>query len=173
MSAEKLSEAAQTLAVPVVHARLAFVEILTLVEASFLPHESIRIFSKLLANRRMSLQVLLQRGMLLDKLLVFDQRRIFVKLFRDFRMAVQKPIRTREFPTSRVVVADAGSFIAITVPYASPLVTVAIPDTSSLVAVADSPITLFLAAVEPFFAVHESVRILAELFANFWMSLQE
>src|SRR5712671_5661956 len=149
MSAEKLSEAAQTLAVPVVHARLTLVEILALVEASFLPHEGIRIFSKLLANRRMSLQVLLQRRMLLDKLLVFDQRRIFVKLFRDFRMAVQKPIRTREFPTGRVPIPNTAPLVAVAVPNTASLIAVAIPNTASLIAVAIPNTASLIAITDP------------------------
>ena len=86
--AEKLSEAAHISAIPVAQASLPIVEILALVVTSFLPHESVRIFLKLLANCGVSLQVLLQCRVLLNKLLVVDQRGISAKLFRNFRMAV-------------------------------------------------------------------------------------
>jgi hypothetical protein len=119
-------------------------------------------------------------------------------------MAVQKPIRTREFPASRVTIANGGpivaiahtgslitvavpytasliaitipdtaSFIAVAIPNAASLIAVAVSYTASLVAIADPSIPLIFTTVESFFAVHEGVRIFAELFPDFRMSLQE
>src|SRR5216684_3739442 len=69
---------------------------LTPVEPLFPAHERVRVLAKLLANSGVALQKLLQCRVILNELLVVDQRRIFAQLLRDFRMAIHKPIHGRK-----------------------------------------------------------------------------
>src|SRR6266478_1898745 len=70
----------------------------------FLPHECIGVLSELLPDSRMLLQVLLQRRMLLDKLIVPDQRRILAQLLLNFRMAVEEFVHVGDLPALGVIV---------------------------------------------------------------------
>src|SRR5262252_2673978 len=113
----------------------------------------------------MSLQERLQIWMLLQPLLVVDQRRVLAQLFRDFAMAIQELIETGQFPacdiatrTSRVVVGTsvvvracggAGTIIHIR---------------SSVIA---GLVARLFAGVEVMLGPHEGVRIFVQLFANF------
>src|SRR5260370_38486122 len=101
MTAEELAEARQlatavgiTHAVPIVAVAgadsMATITIaLSPVIAIFLPHEGIRVLLELFANSGGILQILPQFRVVVDELLIIDQRRIFAELLRDFRMAVQ------------------------------------------------------------------------------------
>src|SRR5216684_7955809 len=100
MAAEEFTEASP---VPVRHVAIAVV--LNPVETLLLAHETVRVLADFLASSRMLLQVLLQRGVVTDKILVFRQRGIPAKLLGDFGMSVHEAIKARQLPTSRVVVA--------------------------------------------------------------------
>src|SRR6516164_3278677 len=72
--------------------------VLTLLETLLLLHEGSRIRLELLANFRVLLQILLQCRMALHEMLVVHERRIFVQLLGDFRMAIQESVRSRDWP---------------------------------------------------------------------------
>src|SRR6266851_5177630 len=78
------------------------------IEALFLPHETVRVLGYFLSYSGMLLQILLQCGMVLDKLLVRNQRRISAQLLGHFGMAVHKAIKARNLSTGRVVVLRDG-----------------------------------------------------------------
>src|SRR5437879_13547614 len=82
--------------------------VLAPIEALFLPHESVRVLGDFLSYSGMLLQILLQRGMLLDKFLVRNQRGISAQLLGHFGMAIHKAIKARKLSTSRVVVLREG-----------------------------------------------------------------
>src|ERR1700758_2934019 len=94
MLVEKLVEARQFLA----H-RFAGSRIFLPVIAVFRVHEGGWIFLYLLAYTRMVPQISLQVGMVLQELLVIQQRGILTNLLGDFAMAVEKLIEVREFPS--------------------------------------------------------------------------
>src|SRR5215469_3559947 len=79
--------------------------VFTPVIALFLMHHRIRVLIQLLAYFRMTLEILLQRGMVLDKLFVVHERRIFAYLFGKFRVTVEKLIETGKLPCSQVRVS--------------------------------------------------------------------
>src|SRR5215469_9646481 len=70
------------------------------VKAIFLLHEGIGVPLELLTHSRMVCQELLQSPMVFDEVLVVDERRILLQLFRDFRMAVHKAIHAGQLSTS-------------------------------------------------------------------------
>src|SRR2546426_11519611 len=74
--------------------------------ALFLPHECIGVLGELFPDSGMLLQVLLQRRMLLDKLIVPDQRRILPQLLLDFRMAVEEFVHVGDLPALGIVVLE-------------------------------------------------------------------
>src|SRR5216683_3190010 len=88
--------------------RVVVPPILAPIEALFLPHETIRVLGDFLSYSGMLLQILLQRGMILDKFLVRNQRGISAQLLGHFGMAVHKAIKARQLSTSRVVVLRDG-----------------------------------------------------------------
>src|SRR6266849_4792236 len=63
------------------------------IEALFLPHETVRVLGYFLSYSGMLLQILLQCGMVLDKLLVRNQRGISAQLLGHFGMAFHKAIK--------------------------------------------------------------------------------
>src|SRR5258708_4960355 len=132
VSTQELTETGRILAVTVARARFPISRLLAFIETLLLSHESVRIFAKFLASFRGGLQKLLQRRVLLNKLLVLNQRGVLAELFRNFRMAVHEPIRVREF-----LAVD----VAIPVPI--------VPD------------SIFV-AVEPLLLPHEGPRVLGE-----------
>src|SRR5260370_32413438 len=67
-------------------------------------HETIRIFFVLFTNARMTCQELLQRRVVLDKLLVVHQRWILAQLFRDLRMAVHEAVHVHQFLMCHIAV---------------------------------------------------------------------
>src|ERR1700704_4635031 len=150
MSPQELAEAshiipiAETRPVTVMKSRQSIAGILSTVKTAFLPHEPIRVFTKLLSHFRVGLKKFMQCGMALNKLLVLDQRRILVQLFRYFRMCIHEPVGCGQFLMSYVAIACHPVIVAIT-----------------------------FTPVETFFPAHESIRILAELFANPRMILQK
>src|ERR1700722_17982663 len=79
--------------------------ILALVKALLLPHEGVRIFLIFLAHSRMLRQELLQRRMVLLKLLVIHQRRILTQLFSDLGVAVHESVHVRQLTTGYVAIA--------------------------------------------------------------------
>ena len=78
--------------------------VFTPVIALLVPHEGVWVFFELLPNSRMIGQELPQIGMIVDKLPVVDQLRIFAQLFRDLRMPVEELIHGRHFTASYVLV---------------------------------------------------------------------
>ena len=74
--------------------------------ALFLPHKCSGVLSELLPDSGMLLQVLLQRRMLLDELIVPDQRGVLAQLLLDFRMAVHKSVHVGDLPALGVVVLE-------------------------------------------------------------------
>src|SRR5436189_228289 len=80
--------------------------VLTPVEPLFPPHECVRVLGELFPDSGMLLQVLLQRRMLLDKLIVPDQRRILPQLLLDFRMAVEEFVHVGDLPALGIVVLE-------------------------------------------------------------------
>src|ERR1700723_3189392 len=66
--------------------------ILALVETLLLMHEGIRILAEFFADFRMLLQVLFQLAVLVNKLFVVHQRRIFPHLFGDLWVTVEKAV---------------------------------------------------------------------------------
>src|SRR6266576_6706051 len=98
----QLSPGYIAVAVPI--AAFAF-EVLAPLVPLFLSHKSIGVFRELLPNSGMLVHVLLKRGMVFDKLLVPDQRRILAQLFRHFWMAVKKPVHIGNLPALGVIVA--------------------------------------------------------------------
>src|SRR5713101_8282073 len=77
---------------------------LTPVEPLFPAHERVRVLAKLLANSGVALQKLLQCRLILNELLVADQRRILAQLLLNFRMAVQEFVHVGDLPALRVIV---------------------------------------------------------------------
>src|SRR5580704_3286513 len=71
----------------------------------FSAHEGIGILPDRIANRRMVLQVGLQRGMVLYELPIIDERRIFPELLGSFTMAIEEAIETCQFRAVGVAVA--------------------------------------------------------------------
>src|SRR5580658_1021502 len=104
---QELIEARQLLAFDV-----AIAIIVTVLVTSFLAHEGVRISLDLLANSRMILQISLQGGMMLQKILVIYQRGIFANLVGGFGMAVQELIEVREFLAGSVVALKNWSILS-------------------------------------------------------------
>src|SRR6266478_6996628 len=71
--------------------------------ALFLSHKCAGVLGELLPDSGMLLQVLLQRRMPLDKLIVPDQRRILSQLLLNFRMAVQEFVHVGDLPALGIV----------------------------------------------------------------------
>src|ERR1700722_363258 len=110
MAVEKLSETG-CLFVRIAVRAVAAAAILLTVIAVFVPHESIRMVLKLLADLRMILQVGVKRRMIFRKFTVVYERRGFAKLLGNFAVTVEELIEARHFPTSNVVAS--ASFVAV------------------------------------------------------------
>src|SRR5260370_24377790 len=72
--------------------------------AIFLSHEGVRVLLELFADSRWILPKLPPFRMLVDELLIIDQRRMLAEVLGNFRMALQDPVRPCQFSTGRVVV---------------------------------------------------------------------
>src|SRR6266702_3891472 len=97
----------------VIVAPVVIAPILAAIEALFLPHETVRVLGYFLSYSGMLLQILLQRGMILDKFLVRNQRGISAQLLGHFGMAVHKAIKARQLSPSRVVVLRDGLYATL------------------------------------------------------------
>src|SRR6266446_6927278 len=73
-----------------------------------LPHEGARVLGELLPDSGVLLQVLLEFRMLLDELLVPDQRRILAQLLLEFRMTIKELVHIGDLPPSSVIVLVLG-----------------------------------------------------------------
>ncbi|MFZ0270869.1 MAG: hypothetical protein WB524_25515 [Acidobacteriaceae bacterium] len=83
-------------AITVAHVRIP-------VEGIFLPHEGVRVLPYLVANSRVVLEISFENRMILHKLSIVQQGRIFANLFGNFTMVIQEPIKTRH--VSAIVIA--------------------------------------------------------------------
>src|ERR1700746_545680 len=95
-------------------------------------HEDLRVLLDLLSHSRMGAQELPQLRMTIQIILVIQQAWIFLKIFGDLRMRVEKGVEIPQF------------------------------------AVGD----IFAGILETLLALHEALRILADLLAHAWVILQ-
>jgi len=72
------------------------------VKALLLAHESVGVLVEFFAELGMPLQVLLQRGVAFDELLVVDQRRIFAQLLSEVGLAVEEAVETRKLARGEI-----------------------------------------------------------------------
>jgi hypothetical protein len=84
------------------HSLVARALILTTAIASFLVHESVRVFLQPLASVRMLLHESLQRGVTFYELVFIYERRILSNLFGNLAVAVEELVKLREFLASNV-----------------------------------------------------------------------
>ena len=66
--------------------------VLPLIETLFLSHERVWILAVFFAYSRMAREKLLELGMILNELLIVQERRILTKLFGDLGMAIHEAI---------------------------------------------------------------------------------
>src|SRR5579863_3754754 len=101
MVAKKLVEACQSVSVTTVVVAIV-VAILALIKTILLPHEAVGVLSDFVTNFRMLLQIILQRGMSRQELLVVEERWILAHLLGDFGMAIEEVIHARQLPSSSI-----------------------------------------------------------------------
>ncbi len=75
------------------------------VKAPLLTHEGVGILAEFFTDFRMLLQVLLQVSVVLDELLIVDQRGILAELLRELGVAVQETVEIRKLAPGDVGVA--------------------------------------------------------------------
>src|SRR5215471_14675137 len=80
--------------------------------ASFLLHEYVGVFANFFTNTRIGGQISLQSGMVLQKILVIYERRIFAKLLRDLAVFIQEIIEACQLAASDVVIAARDVVVA-------------------------------------------------------------
>ena len=84
--------------------RASAVGVLVAIIAVFRAHECIRIFLQFFADLGVLLHISLQRWVVLQKLLVVDQRWVLTNLLGDFTVAVEELVEARQLPARNVAI---------------------------------------------------------------------
>src|ERR1700722_2270639 len=156
---------------------IAVAAIADMIKSVLLPHERIRILSDLVANSRIVLEKILQRRMVLHEFSSIQQRGILANLFGDFAMFIQEAIELRNIPAIAVAVFAAPITIAnlgiavVAIFLAHERVWI-LPQLVANSRMVSEKILQRRMALHEFSVVRER-RILAHLFGNLTMSIEE